>query len=134
MPNAIASALAAPFSSLKQLNSQAVNSVNSLNTGLITSLNQGLDALSAGAPPPLPGIGGQQAAFPTPASLMPANLSESLSNIENVLIPAGFPKLSQAVSPAAQQQEKAPPSTPAQSQGQPAAASTPARITQFRGM
>ena len=100
MPNGtMPNPLAAPLSSLKQMGTQAVQGLNSLNTGLSTTLNQGIDALIMGAPP-IPGMPGAPAAgvgLPTPQQLMPANLAQALGQIENVLIPPGMPRPSQAL-------------------------------------
>lgn len=118
MANGNTNPLAAPLTSLKQIGSQAVQSINSLNTGLSTTLNQGLDALISGTPP-LPGLPGGQAAgggFPSPASLLPSNLSQALSQVENMLIPPGLTKpssLLKTTTPAAPAETTTPAATPA---------------------
>jgi hypothetical protein len=86
--------LAAPLSTLKQLGEQANLSIQSLGGGLAKTASQGLDALISGVPalPGVPGAAAGGGAFPTPASLMPANLQQALSNIENVIIPPGMTK------------------------------------------
>jgi hypothetical protein len=114
MPNGTPNPLAAPLNTLKQINAQAVQTVNSLNTGLSTTLNQGLDALIAGAPPPIPGMPGGQVAggLPTPSGLLPSNLKQALSGVENMLIPPGLTKPSALVTPATTTPTPAAPAAP----------------------
>ncbi len=91
--------LAAPLTTLKQIGEQANLSIQSLGTGFAKTASQGLDALISGTPA-LPGLPGGQAVgggFPSPASLMPANLQQALSQIENVIIPPGMPKPSSII-------------------------------------
>jgi hypothetical protein len=127
-----ASPLAAPFSQLKQLGTQGVQSVNSLNLNLAQALNQGLDVLSQGLPalptpggqslslPQLPGLpGGQSAPGAGPAGLLPSQLTQALSNVN----PLNFlGALGKAPNPAPANQPAAP------------AAVAPTKVTQFRGM
>lgn len=132
MPNGIPNPLAAPLTTLKQIGEQTNQAVQSLGTGLSRSVSQGLDALITGAPP-IPGLPGAPAVagLPTPQQLLPANLAQALGQIENVLIPPGLPRPSQAMrgvvptplapTPAAPQ----PPATPAVTGRR--------RITEMRG-
>ena len=136
---AIPNPLAAPLTAIKQLGEQTSMAIQSLGTGLTRTASQGLDALVLGAPP-LPGMPGVPAAgagagLPTPASLLPANLSQALGQIENVLIPPGLPRASAALGGAA---------TPGRTDVAPSPGITPApaaqqavsgrrKITQMRG-
>jgi hypothetical protein len=104
MPNGNANLLAAPLQSLSQMGTQMTQSLQNLGNGFTSSLSQGLNSLAQGLPalPALPGAGGQAVPmalpqFPTPQSLMPANLSQTLSQIENVVIPQGLPKPSSLI-------------------------------------
>jgi len=89
--------LAAPLTTLKQIGEQANQAIQSLGTGMARAASQGLDTLISGAPPlpGLPGVTGQ--GLPTPQQLLPANLAQALGQIENVLIPPGLPRPSQAL-------------------------------------
>ena len=127
-----ASPLAAPFSQLKQLGTQGVQSVNALNLNVAQALGQGLDVLSQGLPP-LPGLGGQSLALPglpglpggqaagapSAKSLLPESLTQALSQVNPLNFLPGM--------------QKAPPVNPA---NQPAApvSQSPVKVTQFRGM
>jgi hypothetical protein len=129
MANGTPNPLAAPLTSLKQIGSQAVQSINSLNTGLSTTLNQGLDALIAGTPP-IPGLPGGQAVgggLPTPASLLPTNLKQALSSVENMLIPPGLTK------PSSLLKTTTPTPTPTPTAPQPTATPTPTQAVATTG-
>ena len=130
MPNP----LAAPLSSLKQMGTQAVQSLNSLNTGLSSTLNQGLDVLIQGAPP-VPGLPGAPAVagLPTPQQLLPANLAQALGQIENVLIPPGLPRPSQALGGVGPTPFAPTPAAP-QPQPTPQAVTGRRRISELGGM
>lgn len=99
MPNG-PNPLTAPFQAIKQIGEQANLGIQSLGTGLARTASMGIDSLMAAAPP-VPGLPGGQG-LPTPQSLMPANLTQALVQVEN-LIPAGLPRPSQllAVKPLA---------------------------------
>lgn len=98
MANNQANPLTMPLTMLKQMGEQASATIQSVGSGLTKTASQGLDALVSGVPglPGLPGGAGQAAGLPTPQQLMPANLQQALGQIENVLIPAGLPRPSQA--------------------------------------
>ena len=125
MPNP----LAAPLTAIKQLGEQTNQAIQSLGTGLARSASQGLDALVSGVPP-IPGIPGAnaRAGLPTPQQLMPANLQQVLGQIENVLIPPGLPRPSQALKGAAPTPAAPTPQAPA-----PTAVSGRRRITELGG-
>jgi hypothetical protein len=99
MANGITNPLAAPLTTLKQIGEQANVSIQSLGTGMARAASQGLDSLIQGTPalPGLPAAGGQAAGLPSLKNLMPANLTQALSQIENVLIPPGLTKPSALV-------------------------------------
>ncbi len=135
---AIPNPLAAPLMGLKQISTQSLQAVNGLNTSFVTALNQGVDALIAGAPP-LPGVPGAAATggLPSPQSLLPGNLTQALSQIENVLIPPGLPKPSQAMAGAGVTPPAAPPTPPATPQASTPQAPAPSGrrvVTQMRGL
>lgn len=134
MPNGtIPNPLAAPLTTLKQIGEQTNQAIQSLGIGMARSASQGVDALITGAPP-IPGLPGAPAVagLPTPQQLLPANLAQALGQIENVLIPPGMPRPSQAMRGVV---PTPPAPTPAPPQPQPV---TPAvtgrrRITEMRG-
>lgn len=133
MPNGtMPNPLAAPLTALKQLGEQTNQAIQSLGAGIARSASQGLDALVSGAPP-IPGIPGAPAAgLLTPQQLLPANLTQALGQIENVLIPSGLPRPSQALAgaqpPFAPQPTPQPQPTPT-----PTAVSGRRRITELGG-
>lgn len=93
--------LTAPLTMLKQVGEQAASAIQQVGTGLTTMASQGLDTLIAGVPG-IPGVPGVAAApgLPTPQQLMPANLQQVMTQVENLLIPPGLPKPSQVVTAA----------------------------------
>lgn len=97
MPNGQFNPLTAPLTMLKQVGEQANMAIQSVGTGLSTMASQGIDTLVSGVPG-LPGAPGAAAVpgIPTPQQLMPANLQQALGQVENLLIPPGLPKPSQA--------------------------------------
>lgn len=101
MPNQIANPFAAPLGLLKQIGEQANVTIQSFGTSMSQAASSGLDMLM-GAAPPLPGVPGNTAArlagppqLPSLQQLLPANLAQALTQIEQVAIPAGLPRLSQ---------------------------------------
>ncbi len=130
MANGAANPLAAPLTTLKQIGEQANQSIQSLGSGIARSASQGIDAIIQGAPalPGMPGGKAGGAAFPSLKSLMPANLTQALSQIENVIIPPGLPKPSQAFKGAA-----AAPTPAAPSPAAPASIPTPETATAISG-
>ena len=95
MPNGF-NPFTAPLTMIKQIGEQASASIASVGTSMSQVATQGLDTLIAGVPP-LPGVPGVAApGVPTVPSLMPANLQQALGQVENLLIPPGLPRPSQA--------------------------------------
>jgi hypothetical protein len=95
--------LAAPLQSLQSIGDGLTQSVQSIHASLASSLSQGLGSLASGLPA-LPGLPGGQAAgvlpkLPSIQSLAPANLTQALTSIENVAIPAGLPRVSSLLNP-----------------------------------
>lgn len=134
MPNGtIPNPLAAPLTAIKQLGEQTNQAIQSLGIGMARSASQGLDALITGAPP-IPGLpGAAGAGLPTPQQLLPVNLAQALGQIENVLIPPGLPRPSQAMkgvvpTPAA------PTPQPQPTQPTPQAVTGRRRISELGGM
>lgn len=110
-----ANPLTAPLTALKQMGEQASAAISSMGTGMTQTVSQGLDALITGVPG-MPGIPGAPAAapgLPTPQQLMPANLQQALGQVENLLIPPGLPRPSQALT----RQPAPPPPPPPSPQG-----------------
>lgn len=107
MPNGPLNPLVAPLQAMKQIGEQANMGIQSLGTGLAQTASMGLDTLMSAAPA-LPGVPGVAAGVPGVPGL-PNNIKQVLSQVENVIIPAGLPRLSQmAPQPPAQQQPPAP--------------------------
>jgi len=89
--------LAAPIAALKQMGETANVTIQGLGTGITRAASGTLDALVAGIPP-LPGLPGAPAAgagLPTAQQLLPANLTQALGQVENLLIPPGLPRPTQ---------------------------------------
>ena len=131
MPNGF-NPFTAPLTMIKQIGEQASASIASVGTSMSQVATQGLDTLIAGVPP-LPGVPGVAApGVPTVPSLMPANLQQALGQVENLLIPPGLPRPSQAL-------KAAPPPPPAPPANQGAEPTPPAvaqrrRVAERRGM
>jgi len=130
-----ANPLTAPLTVIKQIGEQASSSIQSLGTGLTSIASQGLETLITGVPA-LPGVPGAPAAapgLPSPERLMPANLQQALTQVENLLIPPGLPRPSQALGAA-----PTPTPTPtANAQGAerpPPAIATRRRVAERRGL
>jgi len=99
MPNQF-NPLTAPLSAIKQLGEQANVAIQSIGTGMTRATSQTLDALMGGLPglPGLPGAAPTPAmGIPTPGALLPANLTQALGQVENLLIPPGLPRPSQVL-------------------------------------
>jgi hypothetical protein len=139
MANGNGNPITAPLSMLKQVGEQSVAAINSIGTNMANTASRTLDSFISGTPklPGLPGMGngGGGASAKT---LLPANLQQALGNIENVLIPPGLPKPSQAMTtqPAQTQTQPAQPAQAAVTQGAeqvPAAMATRRRVAERRG-
>jgi len=126
--------LTAPLTMIKQVGEQASAAISSMGAGMSQTASQGLDALIAGVPP-LPGIPGAAPGVPTVPSLMPANLQQALGQVENLLIPPGLPRPSQAFRA---QPPPTPPTPPAQptpgAQPTPPAMAQRRRVAERRGL
>ncbi|MBA7616268.1 hypothetical protein ES703_23564 [subsurface metagenome] len=139
MPNQQVNPLTAPLTMVKQIGEQTAVAIQSIGTGMTQAASQGLDALIAGVPgiPGVPGVPAAVPGLPTPQQLLPANLQQALGQIENVLIPPGLPRPSQALRAAA---PPAPPPAPAPTPpGAPAAEPSGAvpvrrRVMERRGL
>lgn len=107
MPNGMVNPLAAPLTMLKQVGEQTHQAIQTLGTTVTRTASQGLDTLISGVPG-VPGVPGAPNGI-TPAALMPANLQQVLGQVENLLIPPGLPRPSQAMRPTA---PPAPPAAP----------------------
>lgn len=107
--------LTAPLTMIKQIGEQTTAAIQSVGTGMTQAASQGLDALITGIPglPGVPGVPAAAPGIPTPQQLLPANLQQALGQVENLLIPPGLPRPSQALRPAAPAPPPPPPPTPA---------------------
>jgi len=125
--------LTAPLTMLKQVGEQANAAIASVGTSMSMAASQGLDTLIAGVPP-LPGVPGVAAVpgVPTVPSLMPANLQQALGQVENLLIPPGLPRPSQAFR--AVPTPTPPPPTPAAVTPTPPAIAMRRRVAERRGL
>jgi len=122
MPNQ--NPLTAPLTMLKQVGEQANVAIQGLGMGMSQAASQSLDTLIAGVPA-IPGVPGVPAAAPGIPSLMPANLQQALGQVENLLIPPGLPRPSQAF----RAPTPTPPPPPPPTQGAPP---TPLAVAQRR--
>ncbi|MBA7709242.1 hypothetical protein ES703_118155 [subsurface metagenome] len=136
MPNGQINPLTAPLTMIKQVGEQASAAISSMGAGLSQTVSQGLDTFIAGVPP-LPGVPGVAAAPGVPAvpSLMPANLQQALGQVENLLIPPGLPRPSQAfrAAPAPAPPPPAPPTNQG-AQPTPPAVAQRVRVAERRGL
>jgi len=135
MPNGQVNPLTAPLTMIKQVGEQASAAIASVGTSMSQAASQGLDALITGVPP-LPGVPGVAArpGVPTVPSLMPANLQQALGQVENLLIPPGLPRPSQAFK-AAPTPTPTPPAPPTQgAQPTPPAIARRRRVAERRGL
>ncbi len=138
MPNVPINPLTAPLTMLKQIGEQTSTAVQSMGLGMTQIASQGLDTLITGVPG-LPGVPGAAAApgVPTPQQLMPANLQQALGQVENLLIPPGLPRPSQAFrAPITPTPPPTPPPTPVVNQGTQVAPAVAQRrrVAERRGM
>lgn len=141
MPNQQLNPFTAPLSVLKQVGEQANASIQAVGTSMTQAASGTLDAFMSGLPPfpgaptPAPAARGAPG-IPALQQLMPANLQQAMSQVENLLIPPGLPRLSQMVTgrPAA---PAAPPTPAAPPPAAPAAERATAarrRVHERRGM
>lgn len=135
--------LTAPLTTIKQIGEQSNQAIQSLGSGMANVASKGIDALVQGAPA-LPGMGGGGGS----ESLAPASLTKVLSKVEEVVLPASVPRLSQKLgkttptsSPAAPTQPASTTAAPASPNGGTGAKATvvtkqksSSRITEMRGM
>jgi len=134
MPNGQINPFTAPLTMLKQVGEQANAAIASVGTSMSMAASQGLDTLIAGVPP-LPGVPGVAAVpgVPTVPSLLPTNLQQVLGQVENLLIPPGLPRPSQAL----RAPTPTPPPPPPTNQGAPPtppAVAVRRRVAERRGM
>ena len=128
--------LTAPLTMIKQVGEQASAAISSMGAGMSQTASQGLDAIIAGVPS-LPGIPGVAArpGVPTVPSLMPANLQQALGQVENLLIPPGLPRPSQAFKAAPTPTPPTPPAQPTQgAEPTPPAMAQRRRVAERRGL
>ena len=138
MPNGQFNPLTAPLTMIKQVGEQTAATISSLGSGMSMAASQGLDAIITGVPP-LPGLPGAQPSpgAPTPAALMPANLQQAMSQVENLLIPPGLPRPSQALRTVPTPTPTPPPTPAAVTQGvqpTPPAMAQRRRVAERRGL
>ncbi len=136
MPNGQFNPFTAPLTMIKQVGEQASTAIQSVGLGMTQIASQGLDTLITGAPG-LPGAPGAAPGVPAVQQLLPANLQQALGQVENLLIPPGLPRPSQALRAAATP-PPAPPPTPAAvttgAQATPPAMAQRRRVAERRGM
>ena len=135
MSNGPVNPLTAPLTMIKQVGEQTSAAISTVGISMTQVASQGLDTLISGVPG-MPGVPGAAArpGIPTPQQLMPANLQQALGQVENLLIPPGLPKPSQAFAAV-----PTPTQPPAQPPTQGAEAVPPAmaqrrRIAERRGL
>ena len=138
MPNGQFNPLTAPLTMIKQVGEQTAAMVSNLGTGMTQAASQGLDAIITGIPP-LPGMPGAAPGAPAPTiqGLMPANLQQAMSQVENLLIPPGLPKPSQAMRAQPQvvtQPQPAAPAQPTVGAETPPAMAQRRRVAERRGL
>jgi len=137
MPNGQFNPLTAPLTMIKQVGEQTSAAIASVGTSMTQVASQGLDAFIAGVPPipgVAPGVPAAAPGIPTIQQLMPANLQQALGQVENLLIPPGLPRPSQALRVAP---TPTPPPTPAaanQVEPTPPAMAQRRRVAERRGM
>ena len=123
MPNGQFNPLATLATSARQINEQANQVVKSLGDSFTQTTNQLLSSAAQGLPPlPLPGAqssnpghsrgnpnGASNGGLPTLQQLIPAQALQAVSQVEDVLLPPGLPRPSQAFLGAARPRRPAPP-------------------------
>ncbi len=126
--------LTAPLSLLKQVGEQTNIGIQTMGSGMAQAVSSSLDALMGivpgGNPSPNPGPRGNPRS-PNPQQLLPRNLTQALSRVENVILPPGLPRISTMLAPRA----PAPPAPPAPAR--PPAPPAPAvrrRVAERRGV
>jgi len=142
MPNQQLNPFTAPLSVIKQIGEQANASIQAVGTSMTQAASGTLDAFMSGLPPfpgtptpaPAPAAQGRSPGIPALQQLMPANLQQAMSQVENLLIPPGLPRLSQMVTglpaPAPAPPPAAPPAAPPNAQ----AVAARRRVQERRGM
>ncbi len=138
MPNGPFNPLTAPLTMIKQVGEQASTAIQSVGLGMTQMASQGLDTLITGVPglPGAPGVAARPG-IPTPQQLMPANLQQALGQVENLLIPPGLPRPSQAFKAAPTPVPTPPPTPAAVTQGAqetPPAMAQRRRVAERRGL
>jgi hypothetical protein len=145
MPNGQFNPLATIASSARQLNEQANQAVKSLGDSFTQTTNQFLASAAQAAPPLPPLPGAQQGShsrgnpngpnqfpqLPTPQQLIPAQALQAVSQVEDVLLPPGIPRPSQALLQATRPRRPAPPPEEAAAPPQPP---MPARADRIAGV
>ncbi len=150
MPNGQFNPLATLATSARQLNEQANQVVKSLGDSITQTTNQLLASAAQGLPalPPLPGAqasnpgnnpgnhrgnpnggnpnGAPNGGFPTLQQLIPAQAIQAVSQVEDVLLPPGLPRPSQALLQATGAKPRR--QAPAPAAESPAAPATSARV------
>ena len=127
----------APLSALKQIGEQTSLAIQQVGAGFATAASQGLDALIAGVPPVpgVPGVPGAPARAPGVPQLLPANLQQALSQVENLLIPPGLPRPTQVMKGAVPTPTPpTPPTPPAEAPPAPPAVAARRRVAERRGL
>ncbi len=139
MPNGQGNLLTAPLSALKQMGETANVTIQGLGTGITRAASGTLDALMAGIPP-LPGMPGAAArgpGFPTAQQLLPANITQALGQVENLLIPPGLPRPTQmlaGVTPPTTPQPPAEPTAPRTPPANTGAMASRRQVAERRGL
>lgn len=85
----MADIFSAPINAIKQITEQGNQSIQTLGTGLTSTLNKGLDALGKGLPS-IPGMSKEKV-----QSLAPTALTSALTKVEDVALPQGIPRISE---------------------------------------
>lgn len=130
--------LTAPLSALKQIGEQTSAAIQQVGTGMASAASQTLDAFIVGVPP-LPGLPGAPAVAPgvltsNPNQLLPANLQQALSQVENILIPPGLPRPTQIMRGIIPIPPPAPAAPPAEVPPTPPAIAARRRVAERRGL
>ena len=121
--------ITAPLTAIKQMGEQANVAIQSFGTGMATVASQGLDGLMA-AVPPLPGVPGAARAPALPTMILPGNLVQALSQVENMVIPPGLPRPSAVLGARPTPTPQPPPTVPTV----PPAVAARRRVAERRGI